>query len=80
MRWNKKTVIGLILIVIGVLLAVYVIQSVSDNIPHTGRWAGKITQYRQPFYGHGVMVIWLFLAALILFLIGLVLFFLGRND
>lgn len=80
MRWNKKTVIGLIMVVLGILLAVFVIESINANIPHTGRWAGKITQYRQPFYGHGIMVIWLFLAALVLFLGGLVLFFIGRND
>ncbi|MBQ6382735.1 MAG: hypothetical protein IJJ42_03950 [Clostridia bacterium] len=80
MRWNKKTVIGLIMVILGVLLAVFVIQSIDANIPHTGRWAGKITQYRQPFYGHGIMVIWLFLLAAILFLTGLVLFFIGKND
>ncbi len=76
---NAKTIIGLILIVISILLLIFVVESVKNNIPSTGQWAGKITMYRQPYLNHGIMLIWAGIAALLLFLAGIILFFLGRK-
>ena len=67
-----KKIIGTILVVLGVALLVYVIISISQNMPQTGPWIGKITQYHAPYAGHGLLMALLGIASLAAFLTGII--------
>ena len=70
---------GIGLIIIAAALAATVIISVGNAMPQTGPWIGKITQYHQPFYGHGLVMIALGLASAVSFLSGLFMLAMHRK-
>ena len=75
---TKKRV-GIILIVIAAVLLVAVIVSVGASLPRDGQWKGAITQYKPPFYGHGLLMILLGIAAAVSFLTGAVLIVMDKK-
>lgn len=74
-----KRIIGIALITLSAVLLVLVISSVGANMAHYGAAAGKITSYRQPFYGHGIWMVVLIIAGGLSFLGGLFLVVLGKR-
>lgn len=74
-----KRIIGITLIVLSIVLLVLVISSVGANMAHSGPAAGKITSYRQPFYGHGIWMVVFIIVSGLSFLSGLFLVVLGKR-
>ena len=75
-----KRVIGIALILLSVVLMGLVISSVGANMAHSGPIAGKITSYRQPFYGHGVWMVVFIAGSFLSFLRGVFLVVLGKRH
>ena len=74
---KKRT--GIILIAVAAVLLGAVIISVGANLPQEGQWQGVITQYHPPFYGHGLLMILLGIAAAVSFLSGIILIVLDKK-
>ena len=75
----SKKRIAIVLIIVAVILLAFVIFSVAACLPQDGPWTGVITQYHPPFYGHGLLMILVGIAAAISFLIGIILLVLDRR-
>ena len=74
-----KKHVAIILIAISVILMGIVIVSVGANLPQEGQWKGVITQYKPPFYGHGLLMVLLGIASAISFLVGIILLVLDKR-
>ena len=74
-----KKRIGIILVALAAVLLAIVIISVGANLPQEGQWQGVITQYKPPFYAHGLLMILLGIVAAISFLVGIILIVLDKR-
>lgn len=77
---NRKTVIGIILMVLGLGLGVVAILMVTSNLATTGPAAGKINSYKPPFENHGLLALITGFSGIIAFLGGAMVFSFGRRD
>ena len=74
-----KKRIGIVLIVLAFALLAAVIISIGASLPQDGQWKGVITQYHPPFYGHGLLMILLGIAAAVSFLAGSILIVMDKR-
>ena len=75
---RKRT--GVILMILSAVLLAGAVISIAVHTPASGPWAGTITQFRQAFDGHGMLVALLGAGGLISFLAGSVLLVMHRMN
>ena len=75
----SRKLIGIILVILAFVLLGAVIVSIGSVLPQSGPWIGKITQYREPFVGHGLLMTLGGIAAAISFLAGIVLIVMDKR-
>ena len=77
---TAKRIAGLVLIALSIACLVFVVLGIHNNIAHTGAAAGKITSYKPPFYGHGLLIIGIGVAGAVLFLTGIAMVGTSKKD
>ena len=75
-----KKKLGLILIGISILCLLFVLTELSANMAHEGLHAGQVQTYRQPFYGHIIVVYIIGVLGFISFFTGIVLIIIHKIN
>ncbi len=76
----KKLIIGIVCILLAVGLLVYVYLAIRANTAQEGAMKGNIKTYKPPFENHGLLMVVLLGAGMLLFLGGSVLTGLGMQE
>ena len=69
----KKLIAGIVIALLGLGMDAGAIISIARNLPKSGPLAGKITGYVPPFPGHGLYMVILLAAGVILLLVGIMI-------
>ncbi len=76
----KKLVFGILSLILGVDAGVTACISIVKNLPAEGPWISNIFQYHPPFPGHGLLMVVLIFAFLLLVIVGIFLTIASARD
>ena len=79
---SKKIIAGIALLLVFIALTVYIIVTISSNIPPVGldTGPGSIFQFQEPYPGARLVLLLLVIAALLSFLTGIILIAMGSGE
>ena len=76
----KKTIVGIVALVLGVAAGVTVFVEIGKYLPASGAAAGKIHGYRPPYPAHGIWMVALIAVSLFLLLLGIAFIVVGLQQ